>query len=128
MRDFVVPFFLAAATGILSGWGVGGGTLLTVCMTLLIGVDHRQAQAVNLLFFLPTAALSLWFHRKNGLVDSGVWKQAALPGTVAALLGAAAALTMDVSVLRRPFGIFLLINGALMLRGAGKKERDNPSK
>lgn len=126
--DFAVPFLLAAALGVLSGWGVGGGTLLTVCMTLFMGIDHRQAQAVNLLFFLPTAALSLWFHRKNGLIDTAVWKQAALPGTVAALLGAAAALTMDVSVLRRPFGIFLLINGALMLRGAGKKAQDMPRK
>ena len=126
--DFVVPFLLAAVLGVLSGWGVGGGTLLTVCMTLFIGIDHRQAQAVNLLFFLPTAALSLWFHRKNGLVDAEVWKQAALPGTIAAVLGAAAALMMDVSVLRRPFGIFLLINGALMLRGAARKEQDRYQK
>ena len=125
--EFVTVFLLAAATGVLSGWGVGGGTLLTVCMTLLLGIDHRQAQAVNLLFFLPTAALSLWFHRKNGLVDSEVWKQAALPGTIAALAGAAAALMVDVSVLRRPFGIFLLINGMLMLHGAVKKEQDGSS-
>lgn len=126
--EFVIPFLLAAVLGILSGWGVGGGTLLTVCMTLLLGIDHRQAQAVNLLFFLPTAALSLWFHRKNGLVDTEVWKQAALPGTIAALLGAAVALMMDVSVLRRPFGIFLLITGAMMLRGAAKKEPDGSQK
>ncbi len=128
MRNFFVPFLLAAVLGVLSGWGVGGGTLLTVCMTLLLGIDHRQAQAVNLLFFLPTAALSLWFHRKNGLIDSEVWKQAALPGTIAALAGATVALMVDVSVLRRPFGIFLLINGVLMLRSAGKKEPDSPSK
>ena len=128
MKDFVVPFLLAAATGVLSGWGVGGGTLLTVCMTLLLGIDHRQAQAVNLLFFLPTAALGLWFHRKNGLVDTEVWRQAALPGTIAALAGAVAALMVDVSVLRRPFGVFLLITGAMMLRGAGKREPSSPTK
>jgi len=126
--DFVVPFLLAAVLGILSGWGVGGGTLLTVCMTLLLGIDHRQAQAVNLLFFLPTAALSLWFHRKNGLIDVAVWKQAALPGTIAALVGATVSLMVDVSVLRRPFGIFLLITGAMMLRGAAKKEPDGSQK
>ena len=120
MKDFIVPFLLATATGVLSGWGVGGGTLLLVCMTLLLGIDHRQAQAVNLLFFLPTAALSLWFHRKNGLVDREVWKTAALPGTAAALLGALGALAVDVSFLRKPFGLFLLINGAMMLRGAKK--------
>lgn len=124
MREFLVPFLLSAATGILSGWGVGGGTLLLVCMTLLLGVDHRQAQAVNLLVFLPTAALSLWFHRKNGLVDKKVWVQAAVPGTAAALLGALGALAVDVSFLRKPFGIFLLITGAVMLRGAKKSGQD----
>lgn len=120
MKEFVFPFLLAAAAGVLSGWGVGGGTLLTVCITLFLGVEHRIAQAVNLLFFLPTAVLSLWFHRKNGLVDGAVLRQAAVPGTAAALLGAAAALMIDVSVLRRPFGIFLLISGAMQLYGARK--------
>ena len=115
MKDFILPFLLAAATGILSGWGVGGGTLLTVCMTLLLKIDHRQAQAVNLLFFLPTAAISLWFHRKKGLVDKELWVQAAVPGTSAALMGAIAALSMEVSLLRKPFGIFLILNGAMML-------------
>lgn len=118
MREFVVPFLLAAATGILSGWGVGGGTLLTVCMTLLLGVEHRQAQATNLLFFLPTAALSLWFHRKNGLIDKAVWVQTAVPGTIAAVSLAVAALMLDVSILRKPFGIFLLLCGASMLKSA----------
>ena len=121
MRDFVLPFALAAAAGVLSGWGVGGGTLLTVCMTLLLGVDHRQAQAVNLLFFLPTAAMSLWFHRKNGLVNGERVRHAAIAGMAAALLGAAAALMLDVSVLRRPFGVFLLLSGAMQLRGALKR-------
>ena len=118
MKDFILPFLLAAATGVLSGWGVGGGTLLTVCMTLLLGVEHRQAQAVNLLFFLPTAALSLWFHRKNGLIDRAVWVQSAVPGTILAVICAALSLTLDVSLLRRPFGVFLLFCGASMLRSA----------
>ena len=122
MTEFLFPFLLSAATGVLSGWGVGGGTLLLVCMTLLLGIDHRQAQAINLLVFLPTAALSLWFHRKNALVDKTVWKQTALPGTAAALLGACCALAVDVSFLRRPFGLFLLINGAAMLLSARKSQ------
>ena len=34
-------------------------------MTLFLGVDQREAQAVNLLFFLPTAAIGLFFPREN---------------------------------------------------------------
>lgn len=116
MTEFILPFLLSAAMGVLSGWGVGGGTLLTVFMTLFLGAEHRQAQAVNLLFFLPTAALSLWFHRKNGLIDKEVWLETAIPGTLAALVFAAAALMLDVSFLRKPFGIFLLYCGVSMLK------------
>lgn len=121
MREYLVPFLLGAVTGVLSGWGVGGGTLLTVCLTLFLGIEHRQAQAVNLLFFLPTAALSLWFHRKNGLIDREVWAQTSVPGTIAALACAPLALAVDASFLRKPFGVFLLISAILMLGGARKK-------
>ena len=51
MVEWLLPFLFALGTGVLSAWGVGGGTLLLVCMTLFLGVEHRDAQAVNLLFF-----------------------------------------------------------------------------
>ena len=120
MTEFWVPFLAAAATGVLSGWGVGGGTLLLLCMTLVLGVDHRIAQAVNLLFFLPTAALSLWFHREKGFVEKTVFLNAAIPGTAAALLGAILATTLDTALLQKPFGVFLILAGVRMLVGARK--------
>lgn len=123
MVEWLIPFLLALATGVLSSWGVGGGTLLLVCMTLLLEVGHREAQAINLLFFLPTAGISLFFHRKNGFLEKDTWKQAALPGTAVSLLGALAALAVDVSLLRKPFGLFLLYSGSSMLLSARKKER-----
>ena len=117
MKTFLFPFLTATLTGILSGWGVGGGTLLLLCMTLFLGVEHRMAQSINLLFFLPAAAMSLYFHRKNGRIDKKVWVRTALPGTLAAALVAFIALTVDVSLLRKPFGLFLLWSGFSMLRG-----------
>lgn len=121
MVKWLLPFLAALGTGVLSSWGVGGGTLLLVLMTLFLGVGHREAQAINLLFFLPTAGISLFFHRKNGFLDSEVWRQAAVPGTAASLLGAVAAVTVDVSLLRRPFGVFLIYSGVSMLLSARKK-------
>ena len=122
MVEWLLPFLLALGTGVLSAWGVGGGTLLLVCMTLFLGVEHRDAQAINLLFFLPTAAISLFFHRKNGFLEKDTWRQAAIPGTLASLAGALIATAVDVSLLRKPFGLFLLYSGASMLLSAKKKE------
>lgn len=120
MREWLLPFLLALGTGTLSAWGVGGGTLLLVCMTLFLGVDHRTAQTINLLVFLPTAAVGLMFHVKKGYLDRAVWRQAALTGAAAALVGSVLAVLMDVSVLERPFGVFLLCSGVSMLI-SGKK-------
>jgi uncharacterized membrane protein YfcA len=120
MTAWLLPLLAGFGTGILSAWGVGGGTLLLLIMTLLLGVDHRTAQAVNLLFFLPTAALSLWFHRKKGFIDKEMLQSAAIPGTAAALLCAFLALSVDTELLKKPFGLFLIWAGISMLGKAPK--------
>lgn len=115
MNDFFLPLFVGFAAGILSAWGVGGGTLLLLCMTLFLRVEQGTAQAINLLFFLPTAGIGLLFHAKKGLIDKTVRKQAVLPGVLAALAASVAALFLDTAVLRRPFGFFLLWAGTSLL-------------
>lgn len=121
MTEFWQLFLVSAAAGVLSGWGVGGGTLLLLVLTLFLGVEHRTAQAVNMLFFLPAAAMSLFFHRKNGRIDRNVWVRTAIPGAAAALAAAIVALTVDVSLLRKPFGLFLLWTGVNILRTVKKE-------
>ena len=63
MSGFWIPLLAGAATGVLSAWGIGGGTLLLLVMTLLLGVEPRTAQGINLLYFLPTAATALPVNR-----------------------------------------------------------------
>lgn len=47
MTDWLLPALAGFGTGILSAWGVGGGTLLLLLMTLFLGVDQTQAQGIN---------------------------------------------------------------------------------
>ena len=42
MTDWLLPALAGFGTGILSAWGVGGGTLLLLLMTLFLGVDRRR--------------------------------------------------------------------------------------
>lgn len=102
--------------GALSAWGVGGGTLLLIVMELVLGMDRRTAQGVDLLFFLPTAASALICHARAGLVDRSALRSAAPTAVLAALAGAWGASVVDPSLLRRPFGLGLLLCGARMLR------------
>ena len=124
ITQWVLPILVGAATGILSGFGVGGGTLLLVYLTTFAGVDQHLAQGINLLYFLPAAATALPAHWKNGYIR----RDALLPAILAGLLlsGAAAWLAtgLDTGLLRRCFGGFLVILGLYELFGPapGKKE------
>ena len=113
--DWLFPALCGLLTGILSSWGVGGGTLLLLCMTLFFGVEQRTAQAINLLYFLPTAGISLFAHRKNGYLDKAVLCAAIPTGTLCALAAAFLTTMVDSSVFRKPFGLFLLYAGLSIL-------------
>lgn len=111
MSGWFFPLLAGTVTGVLSGFGIGGGTLLLIYMTSFAGVEQHLAQGINLLYFLPTAAAALPAHIKNGYVD----KSAALPAIAAGLVGtglaAWAATALDVALLRRFFGGFLIFIG-----------------
>lgn len=111
--------------GVLSGLGVGGGTLLMVWMTAVAGIAQKSAQGVNLLFFLPTAACALFFHIKNRLIRPRVVLPAILTGCLTAAGAALLATAMDTGLLRRLFGGFLVIVGLteLFSRQRDKKAR-----
>ena len=116
MTQWLLPLLAGFGTGILSAWGVGGGTLLLLIMTLLLGVDQITAQGINLLYFLPTAGAGLLFHRKNGLLDKNVIRRAVPAGLLTAAAAAWLATAVDTAFLKKPFGLFLLSAGMMMLR------------
>lgn len=121
MTAWLLPFLCGLGAGILSAWGVGGGTLLLLMMTLFLGVDQRTAQGVNLLFFLPTALSALLCHWKSGCLDRPTLKAAIPIAVPAALLGAWIATAVDADLLRRPFGVYLLFSGVSLLLPTKKK-------
>ena len=109
--DWLVSLLAGTATGILSGFGVGGGTLLLIYMTTFAGMPQNLAQGVNLLYFLPAAATALPAHIKNGYIDGKTVWPAALAGLAGTALAAWLATGLDVELLRRCFGGFLLVVG-----------------
>ena len=115
MTDWLLPFLCGLGAAVISAWGVGGGTLLLLVMTLFLGVDQRTAQGINLLFFLPTAASALVCHWREGYLDVPTWKAAVPVAVPAALAGAWIATAVDVDLLRRPFGIYLLLSGLSLI-------------
>lgn len=121
--EWLLPFLCGLGAGVISAWGVGGGTLLLLVMTLFLGVDQRTAQGINLLFFLPTAASALVCHWRDGYLDKPTLKAAVPLAVAAALAGAWFATAVDVALLRRPFGVYLLLSGISLIWPTKQKKQ-----
>lgn len=104
-----------AITGVLSGMGIGGGTLLVIYMVNIAGIAQLEAQGINLVYFLPVAALSLISHIKNKLVEKRVFVFACAAGVVFTVAGSLAAASIDTGTLRRLFGLLLILAGMSQL-------------
>ena len=115
MNGFLIACIAGFATGIISAFGIGGGTLLLLVMTLFLGVENEIARCINLLYFLPTALGSLYYHRKNGYLDKTAIKNAIPFGILLAVIGAVLAAWLDTNLLQKAFGLYLLWAGGSVL-------------
>ena len=88
MMGWLIALLAGTITGILSAFGIGGGSLLLIYLTSFAAIDQHQAQGINLLYFLPAAAAALPAHHKHGLLDKKVILPAILAGLAAAGLAA----------------------------------------
>ena len=99
-------------SGIVSGMGMGGGTILILCLALFLGKDQHIAQGANLVFFVPTSIVSSFMNVKQKLVK---WKVAiviSIFGVIGAIIGAKISVNLDTNKLKLYFGIFLLVIAA----------------
>ena len=108
---FMMQAVVGALSGVIASMGLGGGFVLLIWLTLHDGMHQRQAQGVNLLFFLPIALISVVMHLRSGLIDKRL-VLAMIPGGVAgAVLGALASQMVGNDILRKIYAVFLLFFG-----------------
>ena len=111
LDSFPVALAVGIVLGFLSGLGIGGGSLLILWLTMVLGLEQPTARGINLLFFLPAAAISCLFRWRQGAVDF----KAILPATIAGCIAAAACTylgtMLDLELLKKLFGILLIGTG-----------------
>lgn len=110
MIGFIV---VGVLSGVISGMGIGGGTILIPAITMLWGVDQKVAQITNLIYFIPTAVIALITHIKNHNIEKNILLVIILFGFVGATMGSYLALKLDSNILRKIFGGFLFFMGII---------------
>ncbi len=94
-------------SGIITSLGLGGGAVLIIGLTLLLGIEQRIAQSVNLIFFIPTAITAIILNSKRKIVK---WKTAIpviIASGISAGIGANIAIQIETITLKRLFGVCL---------------------
>lgn len=111
LESIPVTLLIGTMLGFLSGIGVGGGSLLILWLTLILGLDHSAARVINLLFFIPSAIIASVFRWRQGALHLKKVFPAIIAGCIAA--GCFSLLTrhLDISLLRKLFGGLLLVTG-----------------
>lgn len=119
-----LPVILAISTllGFLAGVGVGGGSLLIMWLTLILQMPYPQARILNLLFFLPSALVASIFRWRQGALEIKKILPAILAGLIAAAGFSLLSNHVDVALLKKAFGVLLLITGIRELLYKPKKK------
>ena len=111
LNSLPVKLLLGAGLGFLSGLGVGGGSLLVLWLTAVMDTPPETARCINLLFFLPAALIALYFRKKQGLLQWKPLLPAIAAGCFTAAAGSCLSATLDTGLLKKGFGILLIITG-----------------
>ena len=120
---YAVTGFLA---GTISGMGIGGGALLIPALGIFFRMGQQSAQSINLLYFIPTAAIAIITHRKKGNIQTKGMLKFVIFGLIGAAIGASLAVWVDADLLKKVFGFFLLVMGVaeFFKKESNKVEKD----
>lgn len=111
LESYPFTILLGIILGFLSGLGTGGGSLLILWLTAVIGMGQASARVINLLFFLPCAFASSCLRIRRGLPPLSTIRPGILWGAVTAAIFTLIGRGMDTGLLRKLFGILLLFTG-----------------
>lgn len=104
----ILIFFLA---GICASLGLGGGFILLIYLSIFSNISQQQAQLINLIFFIPIGLFSLFFHKKNNLIEKKMTLSIILFGIIGVFIGFGLSFFLSSKILLKIFSLFIFFIG-----------------
>jgi hypothetical protein len=117
VTTIILLIIIGLLAGLLSGLiGIGGGIIMVPLFIVLLGLSQHNAQGMSLAVMLPPVTfLAVYNYHKAGQVD---WKMALVASAVFIIggyIGSKFALKIDQTILRKIFGIVMLVIAVKMI-------------
>ena len=100
-------------SGIVTGLGMGGGSILILFLTMFMFVNQHTAQAANLIFFIPTSISAIYVYFKNKNVEPKVGLKLLYTVIIGAIAGSYLTKYIESASLKKYFGMFILWVGII---------------
>ncbi|HSO88386.1 MAG TPA: sulfite exporter TauE/SafE family protein [Draconibacterium sp.] len=117
VAHLIILIIVGILSGLLAGvFGVGGAIIVIPALVFILGFSQHEAQGTSLAFMLPPVGiLATWNYWKAGQVN---WKIAlilSLTFVVGSYLGSHFSINMSDKLLRRLFGILMILVAIKMI-------------
>jgi uncharacterized membrane protein YfcA len=119
VTSIVLLVIMGLITGFMAGMlGIGGGIIVIPAMVMILGFTQQSAQGTSLAMMLPPVGIfAVINYYKAGHVDWRVAAILALFFIVGSIFGSKLAIKIPQDILKKVFGVFLLLVAIKMLFG-----------
>jgi uncharacterized membrane protein YfcA len=113
----ILYLILGLVAGVAGGmFGIGGGTILIPALVYIFGLTQHQAQGTTLaVMVLPIGLLAAWRYYASGNVKMDIVGSVCLGFFVGGLIGAHFIQNIPDLLLKRLFGVYLLLVALRMI-------------
>ncbi|MDD4527954.1 MAG: sulfite exporter TauE/SafE family protein [Candidatus Margulisbacteria bacterium] len=117
MNFIIICLIVGSIAGVLSGlFGIGAGIIMIPGMIYLLGFNQHMAQGTSLAIMLPPISIfAVMQYYKTGNIDLRATFWIAIAFVLTSFFGANLALELSNTVLRKIFGIVMLVMALRMI-------------
>lgn len=103
----MIKVLFGIIAGIISGLGMGGGSILILLLSDFLNVNQKVAQATNLVFFIPTSIIATIVNVSHKRVNLKFCLLIVLFGVAGTIIGSTLATYIELKLLKKIFALFL---------------------
>ena len=119
MGTILILLCVGLCAGVLSGLvGVGGGIIIVPALVYFLAMSQQQAQGTSLaVLLLPAGFFAVYNYYKAGYVDVRATLLIAATFVIGGFIGSRIAISIDQTLIKRIFGVFLILVAVKMIWG-----------
>ena len=119
INTLVILLIVGVAAGFASGMvGIGGGIVIVPALVYFLALSQHQAQGISIgMLLMPVGFLAAYNYYKQGNLNFTYSAIIGVTFVLGAYLGSKVSLKMDPSLMKRIFGVFILLISLKMIFG-----------